>query len=61
MLDDLWTALALVLVFEGIFPFISPNGMRKTMLALSQMSDHQLRFIGVTSMLIGLGVLYFVT
>ena len=60
MLHDLWTALALLLVVEGILPFVSPNGMRKTMLAISQMSDQQLRFVGLASMLLGLVTLYIV-
>lgn len=62
MLDwgDLLAATALMLVFEGILPFIAPQGMRQTWLNLAQMNDHTLRMIGLASMLAGLVMLYFV-
>ncbi len=60
MWHDLWVALALLLVLEGIFPFISPGRMRKTLSAIGQLSDQQLRFVGLTSMLLGLVLLYIV-
>jgi len=58
MWHSLLAAFALLLIIEGILPFINPEGMRKAMLLISQMSDHQLRFAGLTSMLIGLVLLY---
>ncbi len=60
MWRDLWAALALVLVLEGIFPFINPAGLRRAMGAISQLGDSQLRFAGLASMLLGLVLLYFV-
>jgi uncharacterized protein YjeT (DUF2065 family) len=42
--DLLWSALALMLVLEGLFPFLSPNGWRQTFLKLLQLRDGQLRF-----------------
>lgn len=57
-LEDLMAALALVLVFEGIMPFLSPNGWRNTMLQASQLSDRTLRIIGLASMLVGVILLY---
>lgn len=62
MLDwgDLLAATALMLVFEGILPFIAPQGMRQTWLNLAQMNDQTLRMIGLASMLAGLVMLYFV-
>lgn len=62
MLDwgDLLAAMALMLVFEGILPFIAPRGMRQTWLNLAQMNDNTLRMIGLVSMLAGLVMLYFV-
>jgi uncharacterized protein len=57
---DLLAALALLLVLEGIFPFLSPQKLRKTLAIIDQLSDQQLRFIGLTSMLLGLGLLYIV-
>ena len=56
--DDLFTAMALLLVFEGIMPFISPGGWRNTMLQASQLPDKVLRGIGFASMLLGVILLY---
>ncbi len=60
MWQDLTVALALLLVLEGIFPFVSPAGMRRALAAISGMRDTQLRFAGLTSMLLGLALLYIV-
>ncbi|MCD6077344.1 MAG: hypothetical protein K0R89_1282 [Ramlibacter sp.] len=59
--DVLWSALALVLVLEGLFPFLSPQGWRQTFLKLLQLRDGQLRFFGLTSILLGLLTLWFVS
>ena len=53
-----WSALALVLVLEGLFPFLSPGGWRQTFLRLLQLRDGQLRFFGLTSILLGLATLW---
>jgi len=50
----LLTAFALVLVLEGILPFLLPGLWREAFQRLIAMSDGQLRFIGLTSMLAGL-------
>ena len=52
-----WAALALVLVFEGLFPFLAPGGWRRTFEKLLQLSDGQLRFFGLCSIAIGLVLL----
>jgi uncharacterized protein YjeT (DUF2065 family) len=57
--DVFWSALALMLVFEGLFPFLSPGGWRQTFLKLLQMRDGQLRFFGLTSILLGVVTLWF--
>ncbi len=57
---DFWAALALLLVLEGVLPFLNPAGLRRTLLALCELTDTQLRFAGITSMLLGLLLLYFV-
>jgi uncharacterized protein YjeT (DUF2065 family) len=54
----LGVGLALFLVLEGILPFINPHGLRRMLELISTMSDAQLRFAGLTSMLIGLVLLY---
>ena len=58
MWHELGVAIALLLILEGIFPFINPDGMRRTLLAISRLPDQPLRFAGLTSMLIGLVLLY---
>jgi uncharacterized protein len=59
--DVLWSAVALLLVLEGLFPFLSPGGWRQTFLKLVQLRDGQLRFFGLTSILLGLITLWFVS
>ncbi len=59
MSESLIAVVALVLVIEGIMPFVSPAIWRETFRRLIELSDGQIRFIGLTSMLIGLGLLYF--
>ena len=60
MSNTLLTALALMLVIEGVLPFLVPGVWRETFRKLTEMSDGQIRFIGLTSMLAGLLLLYFV-
>jgi hypothetical protein len=56
--DIFWSALALMLVFEGLFPFISPGGWRSTFQKLLSLQDGQLRFFGLCSILIGIVLLW---
>jgi uncharacterized protein YjeT (DUF2065 family) len=56
--DAFWAALALVLVFEGLLPFISPRGWRNTFQRLLLLQDGQLRFFGLCSILLGLVLLW---
>jgi uncharacterized protein len=51
--DALWLALALVLVIEGLLPFISPLGWRRMFAQILQLSDGQIRFFGLCSILAG--------
>ena len=57
--DLLLGAFALMLVVEGLLPFISPPKWRGVFERATQMSDGQIRFIGLSSMLAGLAMLYF--
>jgi hypothetical protein len=57
--DLLGTAVALVLVFEGLFPFMSPQGWKRTFARLLELQDGQLRFFGLCSMLLGLLLFWF--
>lgn len=54
----LLTVLALMLIIEGIFPFVSPAAWRQTFLRLASMADGQIRFIGLSSMLAGVILLF---
>jgi uncharacterized protein len=55
----LLAAFALMLVLEGILPFAAPRLWRDTFRRFVEMSDGQIRFVGLTSMLIGLALLAF--
>ena len=58
--ETFWAALALVLVLEGLFPFLSPGGWRQTFQRLLALHDGQLRFFGLSSILLGLLLLWLV-
>lgn len=60
MTDGLLMAFALMLVIEGLLPFLAPAAWRETFRRLIEMSDGQLRFIGLSSMIAGLILLFFV-
>ncbi len=53
-------ALALLLVIEGILPFLNPAAMRRLLQTMTQMDDKTLRFSGLTSMVAGVIILYLV-
>lgn len=57
---DLLVAVSLVLVIEGLMPFISPRGFKNTMMQIASLSDSSVRNIGAISMLLGLIMLYVV-
>ncbi|APW43058.1 DUF2065 domain-containing protein [Rhodoferax saidenbachensis] len=59
--DTLWLALAFVLVIEGLFPFLSPSGWRRTFTQLLQLSDGQIRFFAMFSVLGGLVLIWWLT
>lgn len=52
--ESLWQALALVLVIEGLLPFLSPAGWRRMFSQILQLGDGQIRFLGLCSMVVGL-------
>ncbi len=61
MLSTFFVALALVLIIEGLMPLINPSGWRQIFLKATQLSDGQLRFVGLASMVAGLLLLLFVS
>jgi uncharacterized protein YjeT (DUF2065 family) len=60
MWHELWIAMALVLVIEGILPFLNPRGYKAMMASVSGMKDRSIRLTGLVSMLIGVALLYLV-
>src|ERR1700741_2977747 len=54
----LLTAVALMLVIEGLLPFLLPMVWRDAFRRLTEMSDGQIRFVGLSSMLAGLLLLF---
>ncbi len=56
--STLLTAFALMLVIEGVLPFLVPTLWRDTFRRLTEMTDGQIRFIGLTSMVAGLLLLF---
>ena len=59
-MHELWIALALLLIVEGALPFLSPEWLRQVLVAIHKLSDSQLRFAGLTSMLLGVLLLYII-
>ncbi len=59
-MTSLLAAFALMLVLEGVMPFVAPKLWRETFRRITEMADGQLRFFGLTSMLIGLSLLFLV-
>ncbi len=60
MLSYWLLGLAMMLVIEGLLPFLFPKLWRETFSKMVSLTDEQLRFIGITSMLSGLLLLYLV-
>jgi uncharacterized protein YjeT (DUF2065 family) len=56
-----WLAVALVLVIEGFMPFMSPATWRQTMVQILKLSDGQLRFFGLCSLLLGVALIWWLT
>lgn len=60
MLEYWLLGLAMMLVVEGMIPFVSPRLWRETFLKLVKLTDGQLRFVGLSTMLAGLLLLYWI-
>ncbi len=58
--NDLLAAVALLLIFEGMMPFVNPQTLRKLLETLSSMDDRVIRLMGLTSMIAGVLLLYLV-
>jgi uncharacterized protein YjeT (DUF2065 family) len=60
MWTEIATAFSLVLVIEGILPFLSPRRWRSLAAVLAGVDDRTLRIMGLVSMLVGTALLYLV-
>jgi uncharacterized protein YjeT (DUF2065 family) len=61
---DFWqvlpVAIALVFVIEGLLPFLSPNRWRAMLAIAQQVDERTIRYLGLGSMVFGVGILYLV-
>ncbi len=56
-MSTLLMAFGLMLVIEGLLPFIAPRLWRDTFRRITEMADGQLRFVGLTSIIAGLALI----
>jgi uncharacterized protein YjeT (DUF2065 family) len=59
-LSDLLAALGLLLVLEGVAPFLHPQGVKRAIARVLTLRDRELRFAGLGSMLVGITILFLV-
>ena len=58
--NDLWTAIALMLIIEGLMPFINPNSFCRMLKVVSEMKEKNIRILGAIWIGLGLATLYWV-
>ncbi len=59
-MSEILSAVALLLVIEGLLPFASPRAYRQAVAQLARLPDRQLRLVGLASMLAGVLLLYWI-
>lgn len=59
-MDDLWTALALVMIIEGLLPFATPQAWRESMRRITELDDRTLRIMGAVALILGVLILQIV-
>lgn len=57
---EILTAVALLLIIEGMLPFVGPDRYKRLVAQIAQLSDNQLRMFGLSAMIAGLLLLFFV-
>jgi len=57
---DLFTAIALLLILEGLLPFASPESLKKMYQSILETPENSLRMLGLGSIVAGLVLLYIV-
>ena len=60
MSDTLWAALALLLMLEGLLPFLSPGLSRRVFSEMLQMRDGQIRFFGLICLALGVAIWWWI-
>ena len=60
MWHEIGIAFSLMLVIEGMIPFLYPGRWRQLVATLAEISDSSLRLIGLGSMITGIALLYFI-
>lgn len=58
MAVEFWTAMALLLVVEGVLPAAAPNLFRRILFSMAQMDERAIRLSGLFSMVLGAVILY---
>jgi len=58
MMDIIWIAFGLFLVFEGIMPTLMPAAYRRMLAMVSQQGDGSLRIVGLTVMVMGTIIIF---
>ncbi len=58
-MEDLWRAIALLLIIEGLMPTLMPRAWRETLVRLAHSNINTIRFIGITCMAIGALMFHF--
>lgn len=61
MADDFLRALALVMVIEGLLPFLSPHRFRESLLRAASLQDRSLRLFGLVAMVLGAALLQYLS
>jgi uncharacterized protein YjeT (DUF2065 family) len=57
---DLFAALAIVCIIEGVMPFINPTGMKRLLSRMAALEEREMRVAGLVSMAVGLAILFLV-
>ncbi len=60
MWREIATALCLMLIFEGMLPFLDPRGWQRTLVRVAQVHPGAVRLVALTSMAFGLLLLHWV-
>jgi uncharacterized protein YjeT (DUF2065 family) len=60
MWHDIGIALCLVLVIEGIVPFLYPKRWKEMVAVIAEVDDRTMRIVGLISMMTGTGLLYLI-